>query len=48
MFNVCPGCGEYSKANAHITRPPMTLCDTSHQNIDETVAFIAKWIRERL
>jgi predicted ABC-type ATPase len=30
------------KANAHITRPPMTLYDTSHQNIDETVAFIVK------
>jgi len=36
------------KANADITRPSMTLCDTSHQNIDETVAFIAKWIRQRL
>jgi hypothetical protein len=36
------------KANADITRPPMTLCDTSHQQIDETVAFIAHWIRQRL
>jgi hypothetical protein len=36
------------KANAHLTRPPMALCDTSHQNIDETVAFRANWIRQRL
>lgn len=36
------------KANAHITRPPMTLCDTSHQDIDETVMYVAKWVRERL
>jgi hypothetical protein len=36
------------KANAHLTRPPMALCDTSHQNIDETVAFMANWIRQRL
>ena len=36
------------KANAHVTRPPMTLYNTSHKDIDETVAFIAKWIRQRL
>ncbi len=36
------------KANAPITRPPMTLCDTSHQQIDETVTYVAKWIRQRL
>lgn len=36
------------KANASLTRPPMTLYDTSHGDIDETVAFIANWIRQRL
>ncbi len=36
------------KANAHITRPPMTLCDTSHRHIDETVTYVAKWIRQSL
>jgi hypothetical protein len=36
------------KANASLTRPPMTLYDTSHGDIDETVAFIASWIRQRL
>lgn len=36
------------KANASLTNPPMTLYDTSHREIDETVAFVAKWVRERL
>jgi len=36
------------KANASLTRPPMTLYDTSHGDVDETVTYIAKWIRERL
>jgi hypothetical protein len=36
------------KANASLTGPPMTLYDTSHKDIDETVAFIANWIRQRL
>jgi predicted ABC-type ATPase len=36
------------KANASLTKPPMTLCDTSHRNIDETVEYVAKWVREHL
>ena len=36
------------KANAHMTSPPMTLCDTSHQAIADTVAYVAQWIRQRL
>jgi hypothetical protein len=36
------------KANAHMTSPPMTLCDTSQRTIAETVAYVAHWIRERL
>jgi hypothetical protein len=36
------------KENAHTTRPPMTICDTSHQPIAETVAYVAEWIRQRL
>lgn len=36
------------KANASLSRPPMTLYDTSHGDIDETVKYVAKWVRERL
>jgi predicted ABC-type ATPase len=36
------------KANAHMTSPPMTLCDTSQRAIAETVAYVAQWIRQRL
>jgi len=36
------------KENASLTRPPMTLYDTSHGDVDETVAFVARWIRQRL
>jgi gluconate kinase len=36
------------KANASLTRPPMTLYDTSHGHIDETVNYVAEWVRERL
>jgi gluconate kinase len=36
------------KANASLTNPPMTLYDTSHRDIDETVQYVAKWVRERL
>ncbi len=36
------------KANAHMTQPPMTLCDTSQQSIAETVAYVAEWVRQRL
>jgi AAA domain len=42
QFNI------WLKTNARITKPPMTLCDTSHQNIDETVTYVANWIRQRL
>src|SRR6266704_322928 len=34
------------KGNASLTRPPMTLYDTSHKDIDETVEYVAKWIRQ--
>jgi predicted ABC-type ATPase len=36
------------KANASLTSPPMTLYDSSHKDIDETVEHVAKWVRERL
>jgi len=36
------------KVNASLTNPPMTLYDTSHRDIDETVQYVAKWVRERL
>jgi hypothetical protein len=36
------------KANASLTKPPMTLYDTSHRGIDETVEYIAKWVRQPL
>ena len=36
------------KANAHTTSPPMTLCDTSHQSIAETVTYVTEWIRQHL
>jgi hypothetical protein len=36
------------KANASLTSPPMTLYDTSHKDINETVEYVAKWVRERL
>jgi len=36
------------KANASLTRPPMTLYDTSHKDVDETVKYVAKWVRQRL
>ena len=39
---------KWLKANASLTRPPMTLYDTSHQDIDEIVKYVAKWVRERL
>ncbi len=36
------------KANAHLTKLPMTLYDTSHRSVDETVAEVAQWVRRRL
>jgi gluconate kinase len=36
------------KANASLTIPPITLYDTSHQNIDETLEYVAEWVRQRL
>lgn len=36
------------KANASLTNPPMTLYDTSHGDIGETVMFAVQWVRERL
>jgi hypothetical protein len=36
------------KANASLTKPPMTLYDTSGKNLYETVEYVAKWVRERL
>ena len=36
------------KANASLTIPQMTLYDTSRKDIDETVEYVAKWVRERL
>jgi predicted ABC-type ATPase len=36
------------KANASLTKPAMTLYDTSRENVDETVEYVVKWVRERL
>ncbi len=36
------------KANASLTKPPMTLYDTSQRDIYETVEYVAKWVRQRL
>ena len=36
------------KANASLTKPPMTLFDTSDRSIDETVKYTAEWVRQRL
>jgi len=36
------------KANASLTQPPMKLYDTSHKGIEETVDYVAKWVRERM
>lgn len=36
------------RENAHLTNPPMTLCDTSHWPVDETVEEVAAWVRKRL
>jgi hypothetical protein len=39
MFNVCPNCGEYCVEKS---------IDTRDQDIDNTVAYVAQWIRQRL
>jgi hypothetical protein len=36
------------KANASLTKPPMTLYDTSHRSVDETVKYTAEWVRKLL
>lgn len=36
------------KTNASLTNPPMSLYDTSHKDIDETVQHVAEWVRKRL
>ena len=36
------------KANASLTKLPMTLYDTSQRDIDETIEYVAKRVRERL
>ncbi|HXX78513.1 MAG TPA: AAA family ATPase [Ktedonobacteraceae bacterium] len=39
---------KWLKANASLTKPPMTLFDTSNRSIDETVEYVAEWVRQRL
>ena len=39
---------KWLKANASLTMPPMTLFDTSNRSIDETVEYVAEWVRQRL
>jgi predicted ABC-type ATPase len=36
------------KDHASTTHPPMTLLDTSHQSVSETVTEVAQWIRQYL
>jgi len=36
------------RVNASLTKPPMTLYDTSYRSIDETVEYVVKWFRQRL
>ena len=36
------------KEHASTTQPPMTLYDTSHRSISETMRDVAQWIRQRL
>jgi hypothetical protein len=36
------------KEHAPTTSPPMTLYDTSHRSIPETVDDVAHWIRQLL
>jgi broad-specificity NMP kinase len=36
------------KENAHNTRPPVTLLDTTGLSIEQSVAHVAGWIRSRL
>ena len=36
------------KANAAATTPPLTLLDTTARGPAETVAAVARWVRERL
>lgn len=39
---------QWLKEHAFTTHPPMTLLDTSHQSLLETVREVAQWIRLRL
>jgi broad-specificity NMP kinase len=36
------------KANAGVTKPPMTLLDTTTRTIDETADEVVEWVTERL
>ena len=36
------------KEHAPSMQPPMTLCDTTHRSITETVEDLTQWIRQRL
>src|SRR5262249_31384457 len=36
------------KTHAATTHPPMLLFDTTNASVDDTAAFIAQWIRQRL
>lgn len=39
---------KWLKTNASFTNPPMTLYETSHRDIIESVQYVAKWVRQRL